>query len=361
MPYSACYWRSDFVAHQTKAGYMSVKMCSSRTVGTESGNGENLRGYWMPFGATFFLQEGTEYDGLTAVWDWSAIPGVTAPKEVPTFTGYLRHNAQFVGCIGNGFSSVAAMRLNTASTTAKKSWFLHGDTMIALGADIQSKHPLGVRTTVNQTHWRGLLNTDQGTASSAGTRSGLRWAWLNGILYRMLGETTAIARTEHVKSLTDLSNTALGYSNGAAASIFTLQIDHGLQPTNGSYAYSVTHGVLNPTKADLTPDVFTLISNVSTLQAVRWPDKLMWMAVVHSPTELQLDSKRRLRLNQPCLLIIGQKGDTYTLNVRMPGNATNALLIQLIENSVVKDSATLAPDPTETKQGSAGITVELKA
>ena len=86
------YWRSDFLAHQTPKGYFSVKMVSKRTIGTESGNGENLLGYWLPFGATFIVANGNgnEYLGLQPLLDWSALPGTTAPEVVPSFSGYLR-------------------------------------------------------------------------------------------------------------------------------------------------------------------------------------------------------------------------------------------------------------------------------
>ena len=90
------------MVQQAESGYFSVKMVSSRTIGTESGNGENLLGFWLPFGLTYLVQRGDEYDGLPVVWDWSRLPGVTAPAEVPPFSGLLRHESHFVGGLGQG-------------------------------------------------------------------------------------------------------------------------------------------------------------------------------------------------------------------------------------------------------------------
>ncbi len=41
------------MTHQREAYYISVKMVSDRTVGTESIHAENMKGCWLPFGATW--------------------------------------------------------------------------------------------------------------------------------------------------------------------------------------------------------------------------------------------------------------------------------------------------------------------
>ena len=49
------FWNSDFMTHQREAYYFSVKMVSHRTIGTESFGGENVKGAWLPFGATWIV------------------------------------------------------------------------------------------------------------------------------------------------------------------------------------------------------------------------------------------------------------------------------------------------------------------
>ena len=50
--------KSDFLVHRRPDFYMSVKMCSRRTIGNESVNSENILGRLTGHGATFFLTDG---------------------------------------------------------------------------------------------------------------------------------------------------------------------------------------------------------------------------------------------------------------------------------------------------------------
>ena len=57
--------------------YLSAKVISTRTNGTEMLNNENLKGYNLPLGATNILTSGKEYEGIFPVWNWNKIPGTT--------------------------------------------------------------------------------------------------------------------------------------------------------------------------------------------------------------------------------------------------------------------------------------------
>ncbi len=73
------FYRSDYTCIQEKEYLATIKMCSLRTKGIEGINNENLNGFWLPFGATFVYKTGSEYHGIFPFWDWTRIPGVTAP------------------------------------------------------------------------------------------------------------------------------------------------------------------------------------------------------------------------------------------------------------------------------------------
>ncbi len=91
------FWRSDFMVHQTAKGYWSVKMMSARTVGTESGNGENLRGFWLPFGTTY----------LAAARRRVRRPAAGVGLEPPAGSD--------IACGGAGLQRAAARRVNSLS------------------------------------------------------------------------------------------------------------------------------------------------------------------------------------------------------------------------------------------------------
>lgn len=351
-PYSRAFWRSDFVAHQTSSGYFSVKMCSPQTVGTESGNGENLLGYWLPFGATFFVRQGNEYDGLPAVMNWASIPGVTCPDEVPPLRGYQYHKDGLAACVSGEQGSVAGLQLNILQTRARKAWFLLGDTLVALGAGIESSHAAPVRTTLNQTRWQGELLQDGAVARSGGERAGLRSVMLNGIRYEALEDTRFQCLAEDSRTSIDRSNVTLGVRGTVSASIVTLQIDHGRQPRSARYAYAVTFA--GPSGQF---DQASVLVNSPDLQAVRWADGRHIMAVFHSAGELALDAGRTLQMSHPCVVVLaGTVGQTVELSVSCL-DANGPALTVVLRNGAHVNTTKLRQEQTRAK---APITLSLR-
>lgn len=356
VPYSRSFWRSDFVAHQTPAGYISVKMCSAETVGTEAGNGENLLGYWLPFGSTYFVRQGNEYDGLTPVMDWSSIPGVTCPKDVPPLQGYQRHKDGFAACVSGGQGAVAGLQLNILQTRARKAWFLLGDTMVALGAGIESSHAAPVRTTVNQTRWQGELWLDGASTRFWGERAGLRSANLNGIRYQALDDTRLQCVTEDVRASVDRSNVSLGATGPVSASVVTLRIDHGRQPRSARYAYATTFtGLAKQTDESTVPA--TVLANTSALQAVRWADGRHTMAVFHAAGELSLGTGSTLQVSHPCVAVLsGVGGQALELSLSCL-DASGPALTVVLRNGARANTATFRSEQTRAK---APVTMSLR-
>lgn len=331
------YWRSDFLVHQVRTGYLSVKMVSSRTVGTESGNGENLLGYWLPFGTTFIVRRGDEYDGLPPVWDWSALPGLTAPAETPSFSGYQQHKAQFVGGVSDGGSGVVAMHLDKFRTKARKAWFLHGELLVALGAGIESQSAQPVRTTLNQTRWRGAVVTDQGPIDATTALPGRRWVWMDGITYLLLdvaGATVQLDRRHQGKSLI---NPALG-RNGVDAEVMTLAVNHGIRPTGAQMAYGVWLGAAIAAEAGNAPSV-QILANSMQLQAIRHEDGLVQM-IFHAAGRSALNDKDTLRANGPCIVQARAFNNQWQFNVSDPTRQRQDLRLELLTEGrtpVVRD------------------------
>jgi chondroitin AC lyase len=328
---SIAYWRSDFVAHQTPKGYFSVKMVSRRTVGTESGNGENLLGYWLPFGCTFIVQTGDEYLGLQPVLDWASMPGVTAPAVVPRFTGYLRHLEDRVGALSHSGSSLAFMQLNTEGVLAKKFWFLDGDIMVALGTDISSTAAQDVRTTINQTNWSGEATTNVGQFKGRFdnlSRDGLKWLVHGGVGYLLLDAQSArLAIQDRILTGADPTNTSMGAKPmSAPVGILTLSIDHGLRPSSARYAYAVAHGIDNPTtlQAIATPRV---LANNSDQQAVASSDGRTLAVVFHKPGRVAIDTNHALQADDACALIAKLADGKWSIElIDLPGTGGTCTL-----------------------------------
>ncbi|MBR7120588.1 MAG: hypothetical protein IKC77_10350 [Lentisphaeria bacterium] len=75
---SRYFFRSDYLIHRRKDFYFSYKMCSSRVIGSETINKENLQGLYLGCGVMQYKTDGSEYDNMAALWDWRRLPGLTA-------------------------------------------------------------------------------------------------------------------------------------------------------------------------------------------------------------------------------------------------------------------------------------------
>ena len=68
-PGNKYFWKSDIMVQHGTGYYLSAKVISTRTNGTEMLNNENLKGYNLPLGATNILTSGKEYEGIFPVWE----------------------------------------------------------------------------------------------------------------------------------------------------------------------------------------------------------------------------------------------------------------------------------------------------
>nr|WP_321277364.1 polysaccharide lyase family 8 super-sandwich domain-containing protein [uncultured Vibrio sp.] len=148
--------RSDYSSWQTGHGFIGIKMNSSRTKPTESGNLENLKGYWLGFGSTHIACHGNEYRGIFPAWDWRKIPGVTAPNKTwqPAEWGTIEQpDSHWVGGLTTPLGGGSTMQLDVllpdgSKLTGQKTWFVIDEVMIALGVNLS--HPEPLCTTINQ-------------------------------------------------------------------------------------------------------------------------------------------------------------------------------------------------------------------
>lgn len=231
---SQAFWRSDFLTHSRADWYASVKMVSSRTIGTELVNDENLGGYWQSFGALRIVRRGDEYADLWPVWDGARIPGTTVPHRLPPLVRAVSQTPAFVGAVSDGRTGLAAMVLDKDGTQARKAWFLFDDGVAAWGTGIASGDEAPVGTTVNQSLARGQIEVDGDPAAPL-------WVRHDETVYLFDGKTPvqweSAVRTGTWKAINR-------YQGDAPVSkpLFSLWIDHGLRPEAGRYSYVVLPG-----------------------------------------------------------------------------------------------------------------------
>lgn len=157
------YWVNDYLAKISRKYCLWAKVISSRTVGGESGNGENLKGYYMGSGSHFIIRTGNEYRNIQPLWEWQRIPGTTV-EQVDNFIYPLIDwgsnnwgSDDFAGVISNGEAGIASMILTRKNVkNAKKSVIMLPGKDIFAGSSIDNSSANNpVYTSVNQCNLNG--------------------------------------------------------------------------------------------------------------------------------------------------------------------------------------------------------------
>lgn len=337
------FWRSDFMTHQRPSFYASLKMVSSRTTGTESINSENLLGYWLPYGLTFLVQRGDEYQNIYPIWDWKHLPGVTAPEIDGAPDG--KHTSTFVGGTSTGTHGAAAMDLDKALTTGKRAWFFFDGAVVAVGAAIASTNTAHVATTLNQAFLKGTVSIDgQPLAGTSVTTSAAKWVLHDGIGYALLqpGALTVKAgpRTGHWGLIN-----STGSTTAITQDVFAAWIDHGAAPASASYEYAVVPGVDAAAMAAwaAAPPV-RVLANTADLQAVRDDPRGVTGLVFRKPGAVTLHSGVDLAVDQPCIAVVEEGAGETRITLANPLNQPLTVDVTLTRSGRTTALAFTLPD-----------------
>ncbi len=252
-----CY----FMSHNTPDFRISVKGYHTHYKGTEWGLSENRLGYNLNYGGVMtMMAEGDEYFNINPVFDYSAVPGTTAPKWDDaklwdkSAADWKSETGSNDDCGGytDGQRGVMYMRLEHDGISGFKAYFPFEDGMICLGCELAGPEPL--YTTVDQTYaGDGLFDRIEIAKGESVVNGGFR--------YMNLSDAPMYAEAKHVAG-TWKKNSPAEYDEPVNADIFTAQIDHS---TINSYAYAVL-------AADADGSKIASIINTAEEQSVTFTD-----------------------------------------------------------------------------------------
>jgi hyaluronate lyase len=292
-------------------GY-GISMSSNRIYNYESINSENLKGWYLGDGMTYLYN-----NDLAAYTDfWPTVnpyrlPGTTV--DTVTKTNSSGHDALSTKNWVGGTSildsyGISGMELDASGSTltAKKSWFMFDDEIVALGSGITNTDSRTIETIVENRKLNSSGSnafTVNGTAKSSAlgwseAMTGVNWAHLAGSetgsnigYYFPTGAAVKALREARTGKWSNIDGRAGTPTTNITSNYLTMWLDHGLNPTNGTYSY-VT--LPNKTSAQVSsyassPNV-TILENSSTAQAVKettlnvvgmnfWTDALKWIQV----------------------------------------------------------------------------------
>lgn len=281
---------SDYTVHRSKDWMGTVKMSSNRVIGTELVNEDNLKGYYLGDGATYFYVRGDEYLDVFPFWDWRKIPGVTSYEDVapiPMAKGMKTNNkTSLVGGLSDGQRGMTVMELNRDGLKAYKSYLFADDFVVCLGTGIQADTTLCVTTSVDQRLKEGelLVRTKSGWREVIGKESfaqkELRF-FHDHTGYIIIGKDTLV--TEVGKRTGRWCDFMKMYKPSIVeGEVVSLHLRHGVRPKEARYQYLVFPGSSKEKleKFDVEKEVIVL-RNDATAQVVQVPSigKGYWVAV----------------------------------------------------------------------------------
>lgn len=290
----------DRVVHRSSEYVFGISAYSDRTYMYEAMNKENLKGYHTADGMTYLYNgDTTQYSsGFWATVNPNRLPGTT----VDTLKLYdeaggskVSSNQSWVGgSVLEGKYGASGMYLdkNTEKETneaykmdltAKKSWFMFDDEIVALGSDIDSTKDRTIETIIENRVLSDKGNEiftvdDEKSIENLGDsdkKEGASWAHIKGekentdIGYYFPDKANInILRENRTGNWKDVNATEA--DKEANNNYLTMWIDHGVNPNNEKYSY-----VLLPNKSaeevkkyNENPNI-EILSNTESVHAVK--------------------------------------------------------------------------------------------
>lgn len=321
------FWRSAVMTQHGAGWYLSAKVISTRTTGTEMLNEENLLGYNLPLGATNVMVTGEEYKGIYPVWDWSRIPGVTAVNNnaANKLSWYLFGNNELAGGVSNGKQGVLAYAHSYNGVQAKKAYFFMNDYLVCMGAGISAMRTQEITTSIDQSLANGIVqygyagnapHTLTAERTEAFDTSAALWVYHNKTGYLL----PQGGRGKLQQRLQTGSWRAINASESAAPvsrNVFSMWLQHGLQPSGDSYVYQVVPGIsLNAFQQMAVKPDFTVVQNTDTLQAIR--TSTLHAAVFYQKGRVNWGNGWQLEADGPAAVLLTIHGKQGRITVGDP-------------------------------------------
>lgn len=360
-PYHQHFWKGDYTLHVRPHYSFNVRIASSRTNRSESGNEENLYGRYLSDGATNIQINGPEYYNIMPIWEWDKIPGTTSVDNVEDrlldkFWGHAGDN-QYAGGVSDGIYGLTAYQLEYDGVSAKKAWFFFDDEIVNLGADIHSEVAEPVTTTLNQAWLNGEVTTSTTQkAIKQGKTEHLNFAandWLfhDGVAYLFPQSTELHVSTQEQTGAWYKINNSFE-KEVISGDVFKAWINHGNQPQDATYAYIVVPGLKNDAAARKYSNPIEIVRNDKDVQGVFHKGLNQGQLVFYTATTATINGIH-ITVDKPVVLMIKSlKGNEKELSLADPLQQEVQIGLKLENHSSGKQQELLVDMPEGAFRGS---------
>lgn len=325
-----------------------VSMFSRRISSFESGNGENLNGWWFGMGRTWLHNaDQTQYSGsywaTTDMWRQAGTTTDRSGSGTPVAWKQYGNPRFGVGGAEMDKENVAAgMEFATINVTGstlvgKKAWFLLDDKVVAVGTGITTTDGRAVETIVenrklNQDGSNVLTVNGQQKDSAMPwqeTMPSVSWAHLAGsvpgadIGYIFPDASSVVGlrerRTGRWSDVTTSGSTAEKSDN-----YLSLALDHGVNPTNATYTYIVVPNKSAAQMAEMAANTgISMLERSTGATAVK--DTVQGVTGVvfwnDSSKTVSANGQPLITSDRKAVALLKQKGTDFKISVADPTQA----------------------------------------
>lgn len=286
--YTKIYGSMDKAVTHGEDYTLGFSMFSSRMGGVESINNENLKGWNTSDGALTLYNgdQGQFGEGFWASVDHTRLAGITTNHETKSMpsNNIKTNDRDWVGGSALKTENYASVGMDFKSTIsdleAKKSWFVFGDQIVALGSGITTTAGDYTETIVENRKIDGdnqlLVDGSEAVAADGTEKTTAKWAWLeknakgSAIGYYFPEETqVTLKRETRTGKWSEVNaNIKAGDADEVTKKYLSIAVEHGINPTDASYGY-----VLLPGKTSKEMETYAelngieILSNTNKLQA----------------------------------------------------------------------------------------------
>ena len=336
------FWHSDFMVHKQPAYYASVKMASNRIIWSESGNGENLKGYYLGNGTNFFFRTGREYSNIFPIWDWKKLPGLLCEQDsarLPLINwgrGAVNKASSFVGGVTNGRNGLAVFDYHKENLEAKRAWFFFDNEIVHLISGISYTGKSDLYQTINQCLANGEVvvmgnNKASLLEGAFDISKKLNWVHHDSIGYFIPGNFTVnVSRENRTASWKEINQS---YDDTVTNDVFTLGINLGNKiSSSDSICYCILPNVSVSDMENASELIqhIKILANNKHMQAVHHEKLNQYHIAFYQPGEIKLNESFSLSVDKSTLVII-EKSDEFAfdLSVANPENSRTDINVEV--------------------------------
>lgn len=311
------FWRSDLMVHQRPNYYFGLKTTSNRIVSGESGNGENIKGYYQGNGTYYLVKTNEEYNEIFPIFNWRKLPGGLIPQSlspIPQFNWSkgARGATTFVYGISDSMYGCFAYDYDKDNTKAHRSWFMFDNEIVYLANGIEGD---SLYQSINQSLLNGEVWQDGND-----NQTKYKKVFHDNTGYCILKGSYPIELSTGVQkgSWTDIN--LVGSPEKIEKKVFSLGINLGDKVNDGLMAYIIMPSVsLDEFKNYSVENHVFILNNTSTLQAVYQKDIEQVQAVFFTDEKLSLPwNKLTIKMKKQGLTLIKKQGDNLIIDYSQP-------------------------------------------